>query len=421
MNKLSLLLPFLFAAPLTAAWQDVEQEVARLKEHMTVYHNENTLVQKVRFSWMEQFQLAAVQPAGGNGHSLKDGAVPFDAEFRRSWLGVDVDWRTGTHFSAIARVGGLPHRYGYEAGRERKDYSYTDIYEIWVKQEVPAVKGLSVKLGKVSPLLTTDYLTPASQIMCVERSLIGGPQHGLDSNWGVELSYSPNENNNLFFQLLANDRASDDKDNGNRDVYRDGRGAKGEFGWEDKCFIVLGGDHRFAVNEHGYQKLLLQYAHDFDNTYDNASVSGANYFGLNTKDMLSLGHEWHCDKWCVVSNVIANAEMRHPDGRGNNNNLGWQLQPVYSLTPHIDAVLRYTGMTGRDACKLADRYITRHTPAPVWADSIHSLYMGANFYLSAQDKHAAKLMLGAEYLHARKAGATAYCGWEFTSAVRWNF
>lgn len=419
-SRISLFL--LAAAPAMAALQQAEDALLSLKEKMTVYQSDTALVQKVRFSWMEQFQMAAVQPCGGNGHRLAAGAVPFDTEFRRSWLGADIDLRTGTHFSVIGRVGGLPHRYGYENGRERKDYSYTDFYELWVKQDVPAVEGLSVKLGKVSPLFTTDYINSASKLMCVERSVMGGPQYGLDSNWGVEISYSPTKADTLFFQLLANDRASDDKDNGNSDVYRDGRGAKGEFGWEDKCYAIIGGDHRFAESDSGYQQLSLQYAHDFDNTYDNGTVSGANYFGLNVKDALSLGHEWKHDRLTFTTNVIANAEMRHADAAGNNNNLGWQLQPVYSLTPHVDLVMRYVGMTGRDACKLgADRYVCRHTGSPKWVDSLHSLYMGANFYLSEKDKHAAKLMLGAEYLHARKEGDTAYCGWEFTSAVRWNF
>lgn len=416
----SLLIPLLTAAPALALLSEAEQFVDRTKERMTVYRSEETLVQRVKLTWTEQYQVAAVQPCGGNGSKLLPGAKPFDHEFRRSWLCADVDWRTGTHFSVITRVGGLPYRYRYEAGRERKDYSYTDIFELWVKQDV--AEGVSVKLGKVSPLFTTDYITAASQLDCVERSVMGGPQYGLDSNWGAEITYAPTARTQFFLQLLANDRASDDKDPANPDVYRDGRGAKGEFGWEDKGFIIIGGEHRFAETETGCHKLSLQYGHDFDNTYDNGTVSGANYFGLNVKDALSLGHEWQHGALRVNTNIIGNAEMRHADAAGNNNNLGWQIQPVFSLTPHCDLVFRYMGMTGRDACKLgADHYAVRHTGSPKWVDSMHTLYAGAEFYVSAQNKHAAKLMLGAEYLHARKAGDTAYCGWEFTSALRWSF
>lgn len=410
----------LSAAGLPALAHDAADALATLKERMTVYRNEETLVQRVKFSWMEQVQVAAVQPCGGNGTQLRDGAAPFDADVRRSWLGVDVDARTGTHFSGIVRVGGLPHRYRYENGRTRKDYSYTDIYEIWLKQDFSSVKGLSMKLGKVSPLFTTDYIQSASKIDCVERSVMGGPQYGLDSNWGAEFFYTPDDRTALFLQLLTNDRASDDKDNGNPDVYRDGRGAKGEFGWEDKFFAIIGGDRRFAVTESGHHKLSVQYAHDFDNGYDNGTDAGANYFGMNVKDALSLGHEWKHDVLTLNTNVIANIEMRH-DGRSGNN-IGVQVQPVYSLTPHIDLVTRYLGMTGHDSVKLgADRYITRHTHAPKWVDSLHALYLGANFFLSPVDKHAAKLMLGAEYLHARAHGDTAYCGWEVSTALRWNF
>lgn len=403
---------------------DTESALAAVKEALTYNGPENSLLQKVKFSWMEQYQVAAVQPCGRNGQKLKQGGKPFDREFRRSWLMLDADTRTGTHFSTTVRVGGLPARYRYESGRERKDYTYTDIFEIWVQQEIATekVKGLKLKLGKVSPLFTTDYITSASAIACTERSIIGGPQYGLDSNWGAELSYEPNDRTLLFLQLLANDRASDDKDTANTDVYRDGRGAKGEFGWEDKCFAIIGGEHKLAESEQGHTKLSLQYAHDFDNTYSHDMPSGANYFGMNVKDALSLGCEVKRDALTVQGNIIANAEMRHPGAAGNNNNLGWQLQPVYTLTPHIDLVARYMGMAGRDACKLgADHYITRHTDAPKWVDSIHSLYFGFNLALSAEDKNAAKLMTGAEYLHARKNGDSVYKGWEFTSSVRWRF
>lgn len=410
----------LFAAGLPAFAADTADALAALKERMTVYQNEETPVQRVKFSWMEQLQLAAVHPCGGNGSQLQDGASPFDADVRRSWLGADVDLKTGTHFSGIMRVGGLPHRYRYENGRTRKDYSYTDIYEIWVKQDIPRIKGLGVKLGKISPLFTTDYIQAASKIDCVERSIMGGPQYGLDSNWGAEFSYAPDDRSFLFLQLLSNDRASDDKDNGNPDVYRDGRGAKGEFGWEDKFFAVIGGDRRFAVTESGHHKLAVQYAHDFDNGYDNGTAAGANYFGMNVKDALSLGHEWKRESLTLNTNVIANIEMRH-DGRSGNN-IGLQVQPVYSITPRLDLVARYLGMTGHDSVKLgADRYITRHTQALKWVDSLHALYIGANVFLSPEDKHAAKLMFGAEYLHARAQGDTAYCGWEVTTALRWNF
>ena len=418
----------LFSLPAFSSFTDeVEEHIARIKERMEVYKSDETLLQSVRLNWMEQYQMAAVQPCGGNAAPLKRGAGAFDHEFRRSWLCADAQWRSGTHFSVIGRVGGLPHRYSYTADaaggtHTRKDYSYADIFEIWVRQDIAPVKGLSVKLGKVSPLFSTDYLTSASALLCVERSLIGGPQHGLDSNWGVEVNYAPTQRDTLFFQLLANDRASDDKDKHHSDRYGDGCGEKGEFGWEDKCFAVLGGQHRFAESEEGYQAISAQYMHDFDNSYGNQRPRGANYYGANVKDALSVGHEWKRGALTLISNVIADFEMNNPAGSGNNNNLGWQLQPVYALTPHCDMVLRYTGMTGHDACKLgADRYICRHTGADKWVDSVHALYMGVNLYASARDKHAAKLMLGAEYTHARNNGDTAYCGWELTTALRWNF
>ena len=430
MNTYSLMSLALAAACVPAmAAQDAAQTSADkfvdgIKSALVVYKNDDTFVQKVRFAWMEQYQMAVVQPSGGNGNHLWDKATPFNHEFRRSWVGVNVSFNTGTEFHTWGRVGGLPYREKYTAGGQHKmqEYSYMDLFDIWVKQNITAVEGLSVKAGKIKPLFTTDYSTPSSQLMCVERSIIGGQQYGLDSNWGVEVNYAPTKETNVYVQLMANDRAPASKNNKHSDVYGDGCGFKGELGWEDKCFGIVGVNHKYAVTEGGYQKVSAQYMHDFDNTYDNGTSAGANYYGANAKDAISLGHEWKQGPLTLQTNIVINMEMKRSNSGYDNNNIGWQLQPVYALTPHCDLVLRYTGMTGHDACKLGgDRYITRQTDAAAWVDSLHALYLGADFYLSAKDKHAAKVMLGAEYMHARKQSDTEYCGWEFTTALRWNF
>lgn len=393
------------------------EELQGWKKALTVYNNEDSFITKVRFAWMEQYQMASVQPNGSNGLHLKDGGSPFNHEFRRSWVGMYVDFRTGTQFHTWARLGGLPYRHTWKNGRTVRNFSYTDLFDIWVKQDIKAVKGLSVKAGKLKPLFTTDYSTSSSALACVERSFVGN-QYGLDSNWGLDITYSPNKQDTVYFQLLANDRASASKSNAHRDAYRDGRGLKGEFGWEDKCFAILGASHKFNVTESGYHKVSFQYAHDFNNSYDNETAPGANCYGIGVKDALSLGYEVKKDKWLFLANLVGNCEMQN----GGGNNIGIQLQPVYSLTDRVDLVFRYTGMTGDNACKLAaDRYICTNTTASSWVDSINAFYFGADFYLSPKDKNMLKLMLGAEYTTARKNGSDCYNGWEYTSAIRWNF
>ena len=393
------------------------EELQGWKKALTVYDNKDSFVTKVRFAWMEQYQLASIQPNGSNGLHLKDGGSPFNHEFRRSWVGMYVDFRTGTQLHTWARLGGLPYRHTWRNGRTVRNFSYTDLFDIWVKQDIKAVKGLSVKAGKLKPLFTTDYSTSSSALACVERSFVGN-QYGLDSNWGLDITYSPNKQDTVYFQLLANDRASASKSNAHRDVYRDGRGLKGEFGWEDKCFAIVGASHKFNVTESGYHKVSFQYAHDFNNSYDNGTAPGANCYGIGVKDALSLGYEVKKDKWLFLANLVGNCEMQN----GSGNNIGIQLQPVYSLTDRVDLVFRYTGMTGDKACKLAaDRYICTNTTASSWVDSINAFYFGADFYLSPKDKNMLKLMLGAEYTTARKNGSDCYNGWEYTSAIRWNF
>ena len=191
--------------------------------------------------------------------------------------------KSGTQFNIIGRIGGLPSRSTYTTGknaRTKRNFTYTDIYSVWVKQNIPAVKGLSVKAGKFAPLFTSDFRMSNANIPCVERSYVAN-QFGLDTNWGVELNYtSPDKNDTIFLQVMANDRACASKNNNHRDAYRDGRGLKGEFGWEDKCFLILGGTHKFDVTENGYQAISAEYMHDFNNAYHNRRKPGANNYGF---------------------------------------------------------------------------------------------------------------------------------------------
>ncbi len=389
-----------------------------LKDALVVHDNKEDIVRKVRFSLRQQFQVAAVQPNGSNGLHLKDGASPVNQEFRRSWLGVTVDFAGGTQFHTWARVGGLPVRETYRDGRTRRNFSYAGIYNIYLRQEIAALEGLSVKAGKVSPLFSSEYITSSANMLCMERSVLCN-QFGFDSNWGVELNYEPNRQDRVFFQLLANDRASASKSPSHPDAYRDGRGLKGEFGWEDKCYAIIGASHTFAESGHGWHRVSAQYAHDFNNVYHGRRKPGANHYGIGVKDALSLGYDMKHGQLAFMANLVAAFETM--GGQGSNN-VGLVLQPSWRLNEHVELVCRYTGMLGDGACKLgADRYIGTQTTAPAWVDSLHAFYLGADFYASPHNPHAAKLMIGAEYVTARAGGTNAYNGWEFSSAIRFNF
>ncbi len=389
-----------------------------IKDALVVYENKETFVQKVRFATMTQFQMAVVQPNGCNGGILKDSASPVNQEFRRVWLGVNVDFASGTHFHTWMRPGGLPMRETYANGRRTKrNFTYTNLFDLWVSQDIKAVKGLNVKVGKIKPLFTTEYSTSSSTIKTVERSIVAN-QYGFDSNWGLDVTYAPSKQDKFYFQLFANDRAPTNKDMGHSDVYRDGRGLKGEFGWEDQCYTILGASHKFGMTERGYHQLSAQYLHDFNTAY-HGKKAGANNYGPGMKDALSLGYDLKRDKLSFMSNLVFSFETQ--GGKGSNN-MGLVLMPVYALNPHVDLVFRYTGMMGDGACKLsADRYITTQTNADKWVDSLHAFYFGVDLYASAKNPNAAKLMFGAEYLTAREGGSDSYNGWEFTTAARWNF
>lgn len=398
--------------PAATDWTD------SVKKALVVYDNNDTFVKKVSLQWREQWQMAVVQPNGSNGAHLKDAASPFNSEFRRSWLGVNIDLQTDTRLHAYLRIGGLPTRSTYAGGRTKRNFTYFNFYDIYVQQKIKGVEGLSLRAGKFAHKFTSDLRISNAEIMTVERSLISN-QFGLDTNWGVEVDYKPDKQNHFFVQLFANDRASSGKSHSHSDVYGDGKGFKGEFGWEDKCFIIIGGTHKFHVTESGYHAISAEYLHDFNNAYHGQRKPGANNYGAGFQDALSIGYEYKEDKFTLLTNIVTAYEPLSAPG---SKNLGWEIQPVYSISPHVDLVFRYVGMMGKDACKLGgDRYICTQTTAPAWVDSLHTFYVGANLYASAKNKHAAKLMVGAEYTTARKDGETCYNGWEFTTALRWNF
>ena len=392
--------------------------VEAVKQALVVYENEDTFITKVALTTRQQWQMASVQPNGSNGLHLKKGATTYNDEFRRNWVGVNVFTRTGTQFHTYVRIGGLPVRDTYSGGRTKKNYSYTGFYDIWLKQQISAVKGLSVRVGKFAPSFTSDFRMSNASMPCVERSFIAN-QFGLDTNWGVEVNYtSPDKNNILYMQLMANDRACGSHTPAHRDKYGRGDGFKGEFGWEDECFIILGGTHKFNVTENGYHAVSGEYMHDFSDAY-HGKKQGANNYGFGFKDALSIGYEVKHNKLTFTANAVAAFEQQNGNG---TNNVGIQLQPVYSIHPNVDLVFRYTGMTGDGACKLAaDRYICTQTTASSWVDSIHAFYFGVNLYASAKYKDAARLMLGAEYVTTRKDGQDHYNGWEYSTAVRFNF
>ena len=116
--------------------------VEAVKQALVVYENKDTFITKVALTTRQQWQMASVQPNAANGGSLKQGATTYNDEFRRNWIGANVYTRTGTQFHTYVRIGGLPIRDTYSAGRTRKNYSYTGFYDIWLKQSIGAVKGL---------------------------------------------------------------------------------------------------------------------------------------------------------------------------------------------------------------------------------------------------------------------------------------
>ncbi len=420
MKKLSLLMLALSCSLHAQAHFVSFSDVVRdIKEGLVLYQDEESFVREVKLGIFAQYQMALVQPSGSNGQHLQEGASPFNDEFRRVWATLKADFATDTSLNAIWKFGGIPSMESYSNGQAVDNYSYAGLFTLYLDQKIAAVDGLSVKLGKVKTLFLDEYIRPNMHIPTIERSLLYH-QYLVESNWGIELRYAPTKNDYVYFQFLANDRACGFYAPQHSDAYFIGDGLKGEFGWEDKAFLVIGGKHRLQEGESSFQDVSFQYTHDFNNVYDGDRQAGANNYGAKVKDALSLGHQLRRENFYLDSALLLNMELQKADTtRGSGKSVGVSIMPRYRISPEVELVARYALVSGKGAVSLSgERYLVKQTTADTLVDSANTFYVGANYFFVPEDPHAVKLMLGAEYLTSRKDGEGAYSGWTYSAAVR---
>ncbi len=400
----------------------LDDSVRELKDALVVYKDEESFVRQAKLGLIIQYQMAVTQPNGSNGMHLRDGASPFNDEFRRIWATMKVDFASDTSFNAIWKFGGMPSMESYPNGQGVDNYSYAGLFTLYLDQKINAVDGLSLKLGKIKTLFLDEYLRSNMFIPTVERSLLYN-QTLHEANWGIELHYAPTKHDYAYFQFLANDRACGSYAPGHSDGYFIGDGLKGEFGWEDKAFITMGAKHRLQDGEASFQDITFQYTHDFNNIYDGRRRAGANNYGVGVKDAITFGHQMRQDDFYLDTAVLVNLEVQKADfTRGSGKSVGLSVMPRYRISPHVELVARYAVLSGKGAVSLGgERYIVKQTTADTIVDSANSFYLGANYFFIPEDPHAVKFMLGTEYITSRKDGAGAYSGWTYSAALRFFF
>ncbi len=381
---------------------------------------EEGFLRYIKLNAIIQYQMAVVQPNGSNGQNFKNGASPFNDEMRRVWASINAGFSTGTTFSLWWKFGGMPSMDTYVNGRTQENYTYGGLFSVQLAQKLP-VEGLTLRAGKLKVLFLDEYLPSNVAIPTIERSILYN-QYSHEANWGMEMHYEPHAGTCLYLQLLGNDRASGARSMTHSDRYESGYGLKGEFGYEDKIFAVLGGSWREG-EERYYHQYSFQYTHDFNNVYDGRRSGGANNYGLGVKDAISLGYHLSEGDFQLSLTALANFELQNADEtRGSENNLGFSVMPRYLIDPNVELVMRYAVSMGQGAVSLyGERYIARQTTADLLVDSAHTFYMGVNYYMDASDPNMAKIMLGAEYITARKDSKTAYNGWTYSAALRFYF
>ncbi len=396
--------------------------VEELKEALVLYQDDESFVRKVKLGIIAQYQMAVTQPNGSNGAHLRVGASPYNDEFRRVWATMKADFASDTSLNAIWKFGGIPSMESYSNGQGVGNYSYAGLFTLYLDQKVRALDGLSVKLGKIKTLFLDEYLRSNMYIPTVERSLLYH-QYLIESNWGIELHYAPTEDDYVYFQFMANDRACGSYAPTHSDGYFIGDGLEGEFGWEDKAFITAGAKHRLQGGEGSFHDISFQYTHDFNNVYDGDRQAGANNYGAKVKDAITFGHQMRQHDFYLDTALLVNLELQKADyTRGSGKSVGLSIMPRYRVSPSVELVARYAVLSGKGAVSLAgERYLVKQTTADTMVDSANSFYVGANYFFVPEDPHAVKLMMGAEYLYTRKDGAGAYSGWTYSAALRFFF
>lgn len=365
---------------------------------------ENPWVQEVRLKWRAQYQLGYVDPAGGSERVMgsPDSSRHNNSEWRRFRIGGEA--KVLNHFTLFSTwdIGGLETRDTYSKGWHQ-GRSSASVYDMYLSG---TFKPVTFTLGKFKPAFMGEYRTSDAKILTIERSFLVN-QLKAESNYGIAFK---NADKKAKFGWEAGVWVNGAHDNM----------------WMEPAFdsdsgYMFGGSLNYATSSNS--RLYLDYMHTFADWDDvaQAKKEGIAYEGAGARDIVSLTWEAKQGKLNFMAEAIAGFNVNMDEAE---NVYGLVLMPSYRLTPHWEGVFRYQLSSGSNAVNSDSRYYTTNSTYKNGCDLTQAFYFGVNYYVSPENPHAMKVMLGAEYVNSHGTNANdekGFTGWGFTTAFRLDF
>ncbi len=360
---------------------------------------ENPYLQELTLKMRGQYQWGYLDPAGGSDRVK--GNRNDNNEWRRFRLGAQAKMFNRFTLKGVWNIGGLDARNEFSGGEWERARTEGALDELTVST---ILKPVTLTLGKHKPAYMAEYRTSSAKILTLERSMLVN-QLKAEKLYGISVANADKKsdwgwNAGLWF-------------NGQRD----NTWLEASFNSDDN--VTLGMSVSRVIGKSG--RVQLDYMHSFHQEGD--IHNGSEYAGPGAQDVLALSWEAKQEKLSFLAEALAGFNV-YDGAAGAQNVFGLVLMPSYRFTPHWEGVVRYQLASGSNAVKSDSRYYTTNSTYSGTSDLLQGIYMGANYYVSPSNPHMLKLMLGAEYLNSEGTdakGNKGFTGWQFSSAIRWDF
>lgn len=390
------------AAPITQASEfDL---AAHMKDAFKVFDAKrdnagNPYLQELTLKMRGQYQWAYLDPAGGDDRVKGDRHD--NNEWRRFRLGAQAKVLNRFTIKGVWNIGGVDGRNKYSDGSWSRSRTEGAVDELTLSTKIGPV---ALTLGKHKPAYMAEYRISSGKLLTLERSALVN-QLSADKTYGFSAS---NADKKAEWGWNAGVWVNGQRDNS----------------WCEPSFnsadsVTLGMSISRATGSKG--RLQLDYMHSFHK--DGHEHLGSEYAGPGAQNVVSLSWQGKQANLSFLADAIAGFNVY--DGQDSAQNVyGLVLMPSYRFSPHWEGVLRYQLASGSNAVKSYSRYYTTNSTYSGTSDLLQGLYAGVNYYVSPENPHMLKLMLGAEYLNSKGCdakGNKGFTGWQFSSAIRCDF
>lgn len=360
---------------------------------------ENPFLQELTFKMRGQYQWGYLDPAGGDDRVK--GNRNDNNEWRRFRLGAQAKVLNQYTLKGIWNIGGLDARNKFSGGEWGRSQTEGTLDELTISTTWDPV---TVTLGKHKPAYMAEYRTSSARLITPERSMLVN-QLKAEKLYGVSVS---NADKKAEWGWNAGLWVNGQRDN---------TWLEPSFNSEDN--VTLGMSVSRATGGNG--RIQFDYMHSFHK--DGETKEGSEYAGPGAQDVIALSWEGKQEKLSILAEAIAGFNV-YDGAQGAENVYGLVLMPSYRFTPNWEGVVRYQLASGSNAVKSDSRYYTTNSTYSGTSDLMQGLYIGANYYVCPSNPHMLKLMVGAEYLNSEGTDAKGnkdFTGWQFSSAVRFDF